>query len=201
MNWNILKSTNLTHSVFFFLFLILFWCSFQSFRTPWLSKFSFYFRKFVSACSSPFLSFSVNCGKRIDCFREALAHHKMCTFMPQTSKQNKADPCVISAFSTCNMFIVYSVQISGIDILLHFSTNYNTDFPIEACIHLRSPSFDLYPYIQQMQKRMLWQSVKTLVIVTLHYPFRSSGTDPGWHCLLLPVRILWNVSAGSWGVE
>ena len=46
---------------YYFLFLIQFWCSFQSFGTPWLYKFSFNFRKSVSVCSSSFRSFSVDC--------------------------------------------------------------------------------------------------------------------------------------------
>ena len=120
---------------FFFFFLILFWCSFRSFGTPWLYKFSFYFRKSVSVCSSPFRSFSVNCDTDMQMnwpFQRSACTPQMRTVMAQTSKQNKADPCVISAFSTYNILIVplYVVQICRIDILLHFGTKYITDFPI-----------------------------------------------------------------------
>ena len=52
--------------------------------------------------------------------------------MAQTSKQNKADSSVISAFSTQHTYSrpLYSLQICRIGILQHFGTKYVTDFPI-----------------------------------------------------------------------
>ena len=110
------------------LFFILFLCTFQSFRAPWLYKFSFYFCKSVSVCSSPFQSFSVNCD--IDMQMNWPCQWSTCTpqkhtVMTQTLKQNKADPCVISAFSTYKI-----IHNCIIDILLQFGIKYIMDLPI-----------------------------------------------------------------------
>ena len=133
--WNILEINKFNSFHNLFLFLILCWCSFQICGTPWLYKFSFYFRKSVSDCSPSFQSFSVNCDTDMQmnwpCQRSACTP-QMRTVIAQTSKQNKADPCVISAFSTYNILIVdrFNRYSSRIDILLHFGTKYITDLPI-----------------------------------------------------------------------
>ena len=63
--WNILEIDKFHSYHNLSLFFILFWCSFQSFGTPWLYKFSFCFHKSISVCSSPFRSFSVNCDTEL----------------------------------------------------------------------------------------------------------------------------------------
>ena len=68
--------------------------------------------------------------------------------MVQTSKQNKADPSVISAFSTYNILIVdhYSLQICRIGIILHFWYQIYNGFPYIGLYPLTVSTFTNFFY-------------------------------------------------------
>ena len=134
---------------YFYLFLILFWCSFQSFGTPWLYKFSFYFCKSISVCSSPFRSLFCKLWHQFAnelTTSEKLLHTTNVHCQGADFKAKQGRPlchCRVQYIQPTYSRPLYSVQICRIDIILKFDTKYITDFLISACIHLPILTFTM----------------------------------------------------------